>query len=57
MRGRHVFGHGGVAPVGGTAHVGRDAFTFMEDLDGAIGDPGPELLFGQGMGARAWGTE
>jgi len=29
-----------------------DALAFVEYLDGALGDPGPELLFGQGMGHR-----
>ena len=47
-----MFGHGGVAPAAGSAHMGGDALTVMEDLDGALGDPGPELLFGQGMGHR-----
>ena len=37
-------GHGGVAPVPGTAHVGGDALSLMEDLDGAVRDPHPELL-------------
>ena len=35
-----------------SAHVGGHTLAFMEDLDGALGDPGPELLFGQGMGNR-----
>ena len=47
-----MLGHGGVAPVPGTAHVGGDALTLMEDLDGAVRDPDPELLFGQGVGHR-----
>ena len=47
-----MLGHGGVAPVPGTAHVGGDALSLMEDLDGAVRDPDPELLFGQGVGHR-----
>ena len=47
-----MFGDRGVAPVTGAAHVGGDAFAVMEDLDGAIGDARPELLFGQAMGHR-----
>ena len=31
-----MLGHGGVAPVPGTAHVGGDALSLMEDLDGAV---------------------
>ena len=50
--GGHVFGHGGVAPAAGPAHMSGDALAFVEYLDGALGDPGPELLFGQGMGYR-----
>ena len=47
-----MLGHGGVAPVPGTAHVGGDALSLMEDLDGAVRDPDPERLFGQGVGHR-----
>ena len=47
-----MLGHGGVAPVPGTAHVGGDALSLMEDLDGAVRDPDPELLFGQGVGTE-----
>ena len=47
-----MLGHGGVAPVPGTAHVGGDALSLMEDLDGAVRDPDPELLFGHGVGHR-----
>ena len=32
--------------------MGRDPFVFVEDLDAAIGDARPELLFGQGMRHR-----
>ena len=48
VRTGHVFGDGGVASIAGSAHVGGHTLAFMEDLDGALGDPGPELLFGQG---------
>ena len=52
VRTGHVFGDGGVASIAGSAHVGGHTLAFMEELDGALGDPGPELLFGQGMGNR-----
>ena len=44
--------HRRVAPIAGSAHVGGHTLTFMEDLDGALGDPGPELLPRQGVGHR-----
>ena len=47
-----MFSHGGVVPTAGPAHVCGDALAFMEDLDGALGDPGPEFLPSQGMGHR-----
>ena len=47
-----MLGDRGVTPIAGGAHVGRNPFAFVEDLDAAIGDTRPELLFGQGMRHR-----
>ena len=45
-----MFGHGGVAPIGRAAHMNSHPPVFVEDLYGAVGDAGPELLLGQDMG-------
>ena len=50
VRRGHVFGHRGVAPVAGAAHMRCHPSAFMKDLDRAFGNPRPKLLFGQGMG-------
>ena len=47
-----MLGDRGVAPIAWGAQVDRDPFALVEDLDAAIGDPRPELEFGQGMGHR-----
>ena len=39
-------------PAGGALAVDRDPFAHMEDFHAAIGDAGPELEFGQGVGHR-----
>ena len=52
VRARHMLWQRGMAPVGQSAHVAGDALATMENLDGALGDPGPELLSKQGVRHR-----
>ena len=52
MGARHVLGHGGVAPVGGSAQMAGDALSAMENLDRSIGEAGPQLLSQQGVRHR-----
>ncbi len=41
---RHVFGERGVAAVAAAAQMTGDALAGGEDLDGTVGEPGPELV-------------
>ena len=50
-----MLGRRGVAPIARRAHVDRDPFALVEDLDAAIGDACPELLLGQRVGHRVIG--
>ena len=45
-----MFGHGGVSAIAGPAHVAGDPLALVEDLDGARGDAGLDLLTQQRVG-------
>jgi hypothetical protein len=52
--GGHMFLHRCVPAVGGAAHVNRHPLVPMEDFDGTVGDPGPELLPDRGTAVNVW---
>ena len=48
----HVLRHGGVAAAHAAQQMVGDALTLVEQLDGALGDAGLDLLAQQAMGTE-----